>query len=333
MSAAVVATIGGGLLGSAVGVGLAGEAIGTVAASALGGALGGFLGGGIGGEISGKGWNQGAKAGAIGGGLGGLGEGLFGGPGVAGALAGETGSPAGTAGTAASAADIGSNIASAGTGESGSLLAGIPGAGVAPAPFASADAFASNVGTNALTDTAASSSGGLLSDVVNFAKQNPSTLLKVGSTLYSAAKTPQLPGYAQQVGNESAQIGANATGQYLAGGQPTPTQLAAINSSIDQQIQQNTAAIQQHAANSGLGPDSLVVQQQIQAMTEQLNTQRSQLLLQAQQGNLNTALSALNISGSQAANIAGQQFRADTQAQSLAQQLAGAVGGSLGSGG
>ena len=101
-------------------------------------------------------------------------------------------------------------------------------------------------------------------------------------------------------------------------------QKASIDASINQQIQQESEALQQAAANAGEGSpkDSAVVVQQLNALKDKMETQRNQLYLQAQQQNVQTAIAELTGGNATLEAIAQMQLGQDEAARNAASETA-----------
>jgi hypothetical protein len=170
----------------------------------------------------------------------------------------------------------------------------------------------------------ASQSGGLGSWLSN--AKNVGTAGMLGLSLKNALSKPKLPGASQTASAGATQAVQGATSTIQSGGTATPewgSQKASIDATIDQQITQQTEAIQQAAANSGQGnQNSGIVQQQIAQMTSNANTQRQQLYAQAQQQNVQAALSELSGGDATLTSIGNMQLQQSQEAQQLAAQTA-----------
>lgn len=168
--------------------------------------------------------------------------------------------------------------------------------------------------------------GNIGSGLLQWAGKNPATALQLGMAAYGATQKPQLPAALKSLNATSLANIQSAQGVINSGGTSSPnwaSQKASIDSSIDEQVKQATQALLQRAANSGLDPNSMVVQQQIAQLNQQATTQKQGLYQQAQQQNVSEAMSLLS-GGSQAlASIGQAQMQEDQQAQQLIAQLAG----------
>lgn len=156
--------------------------------------------------------------------------------------------------------------------------------------------------------------------------KNLMTLGKLGVQGYSQLARPKLPGAAQTSLNAAGPAVQQAQSIIQSGGTATPIwsqQKASIDASIEQQIQQASAALQQNAANAGEGnQNSGVVQQQLAQLRSTLETQRQQLYMQAQQQNVNNAVSELTGANNVLSSIAQIQLAQEKDAQAQAAQLA-----------
>jgi hypothetical protein len=172
------------------------------------------------------------------------------------------------------------------------------------------------------TVAAGSGSGGLGSWLSN--GKNAATAGLLGLSLKSALTKPNLPNADTTASNAATQAVQGATSVINSGGTATPewsSQKASIDATIDQQIQQQTQAIQQAAANSGEGnANSGIVQQQIAQMQQNLNVQRQNLYAQVQQQNVQAALSELSGGDSVLTSIGNTELQQSEQAQQLAAQ-------------
>lgn len=190
-------------------------------------------------------------------------------------------------------------------------------------------------GTNAATAAGtgaagAAGGGGFLNNLgtglLNFAKKNPLTLAQLGLSAIEGTRTPALPSSLKALQGSALQNMNLANSIIQSGGTSAPSwsgQKATIDAQIDQQIKQGTEAILQNAANSGLGQNSLVVQQQINGLKAQLQQQQQQQYQQVLNSYVSEATSLLTGSDSALGSIGQTQLAQDTQAQQLAAALAG----------
>jgi hypothetical protein len=173
--------------------------------------------------------------------------------------------------------------------------------------------------------TAPTTAGGAGSGLMDWAT-NPKNLPTeglLGLSALNALSTPQLPGAAKTALGTSTAGANQAQAIIQSGGTNTPEwagQKASIDASINQQLQQQTEALKQNAANSG--QSGMVVQQQIDSLTQTLETQRQQLYAQAQQQNVSNAVSELTGSNATLGSIANMQLGQSQQAQQQAMQTA-----------
>lgn len=165
-------------------------------------------------------------------------------------------------------------------------------------------------------------------NLVNKLTNNPiQTGLQGFSFLQSLSKPKQTDAQTQL--NQNAQGGAAANSIISSGGTSAPnyaSQTAAIDASINQQIQQQTQAILQNAANSGMGTKSLVVQQQINQLKQNAETQRQTLYQQAATQNVQAALSQLGIDNAALDALAKSEMTQNQEAQSTAANTAKLAG-------
>lgn len=155
--------------------------------------------------------------------------------------------------------------------------------------------------------------------------KNPASAAMLGLSAANALSKPKLPEAAQSVQKANTPNLATASGVVNSGGSSGPawnTQKAAIDSAIDRQIAEKKQQILQQAQNSGMGVDSLVTIQQIQKMTEQMEGMRQQQYMQAQQQNVQAALSEMGMSNAALGQVASQQFAGSKEAQTSAAQTA-----------
>lgn len=206
--------------------------------------------------------------------------------------------------------------------------------GFNPADFASADTAMADAAT--LPDITGADQGSWLSQLGKtlMTPKGALTGASLGLGLYSLMNKAQLPGAAQQALGAAGPAVSQAQTMIASGGQGSPlwgSQKAAIDAQIDQQIQNFTRAIQQNAQNQGQGgANSMVVQQQIQQATAQLETQRQSMYMAAQQQNVNNAVAELTGGNQTLMAIANLQFQEDQAAQQLARNI-GLVTGNLAS--
>lgn len=179
---------------------------------------------------------------------------------------------------------------------------------------------------------APSAGKGFASSVMDWLKV-PKNALQAGMfgmSLKNALTQPGLPGAAKTAAGIAGPAAQAAAGVIQTGGTGTPlwqNQKASIDSNIDMQIQNEAMALQQAAANSGMGDqNSGVVQQQINAMKERMNAQRLQAYTQVQQQNVTNAVSELTGSNQTLTQIADMQLRQQQGAMQLASQTAELAG-------
>lgn len=173
-----------------------------------------------------------------------------------------------------------------------------------------------------------STGDGFGSDIMHWLSnpKNAGTAGLLGLSLKNALSQPKLPGALQTAENNAGQSTAQALSVINSGGTATAewaSQKASIDATIDQQIKQQSEAIQQAAASSGEGnQNSGIVQQQIQQMTANANVQRQQLYQQAQQQNVQAALSELTGGDQVLTQVGATQLQQSEEAQQLAAQTA-----------
>jgi hypothetical protein len=161
--------------------------------------------------------------------------------------------------------------------------------------------------------------------------KNPKNLATAGLLGMSAGNIlnpAKLPPTARTAAGIAGPEASQAQAVIASGGTAGPAwaqQKASIDATINEQIQQQTEALMQAAANSGMqgpGVPTGVTQQQIATMTSQLNTQRQQLYEQALAQNVNEAISELTGANSVLMGSANLQYQEDLHAQELALQAA-----------
>lgn len=167
-----------------------------------------------------------------------------------------------------------------------------------------------------------------ISSVENYfsSPKNDISAALMGLSLKSALSKPKLPGALGTAGANAGAATQGALSTIQSGGTATPewaAQKSSIDATFNQQIKQQTEAIQQAAASSGEGTqNSGIVQQQIAQMTANVNTQRQQAYAQAQQQNVSAALSELSGGDATLTAIGNTQLQQSEQAQQLAAQTA-----------
>jgi hypothetical protein len=199
------------------------------------------------------------------------------------------------------------------------------------APFDMSGAAAPSVADLAGSATSiapgANSGGGIAGALKSLGINTPIQGLQtaaLGANLFNTlAGGPKLPGAAQTALNSSSQAVQNAQSVISSGGTGTPiwqTQKQQIDTSIQQQLAHATAQLQQNAANTG--QSGAVVNQQINALTQQYEQQRQALYLQAQQGNVQSAVAELTGGNQTLSAVAQMQLAGDQQAQSSLSEAA-----------
>src|SRR5208337_2623904 len=170
--------------------------------------------------------------------------------------------------------------------------------------------------------------GSMGGDLMSWLKnpKNAATAGMLGLSLKNSLTQPKLPGALGAAGGNATALGKSALPVTQSGGTATPawaSQKASIDATINNEIQQQSQAIQQAAANSGEGnQNSGIVQQQIAEMTRQANLNRQQLYTQAQQQNVQQAIAELSGSDATLTAIGNTQLQQSEQAQALASQTA-----------
>jgi hypothetical protein len=156
--------------------------------------------------------------------------------------------------------------------------------------------------------------------------KNAATAGMLGLSLKNSLSTPKLPGASAAAEANAAAVAKGALPVIESGGTASPawaSQKASIDSTIDNEIKQQTQAIMQAAASSGEGgQNSGIVQQQIAQMTQQANLQRQQLYAQAQAQNVQQAISELTGGDATLAGIGQMQAQQSEQASQLAAETA-----------
>jgi hypothetical protein len=338
-------------LGSSGNTGYLGSSIGDLYGGAstgisgdLSGALAGGSGGGVGSSLASAGDLFGASPVQVSAGsLGSAGGSTAGGGGISDVLgsfnaSGAGGITSGAPGTGATGALGGSTASDAssnwwqsvgGGGQAATptgAAAGAPAGGVGGQPWGQLAGTSGGTGAATTAGGTGSTLGNIAGGLGKWAMRNPATALQLGMAAFGATQKPQLPSALKSLtATEQGNISA-AEGIINSGGTSSSSwasQKSAIDANINQQIQQTKEALLQRAANSGLDPNSMVVQQQIAQLTSQAETQRQTLYQQAQSQNVQEAMSLLS-GGSQTLTQIGQvQMAEDQQAQQLIAQLAG----------
>jgi hypothetical protein len=194
--------------------------------------------------------------------------------------------------------------------------------GAVPAAGASPDAGAV-MGTEDIpgADIIGTDQGGGLLDWLKVPK-NALTAGELGLAGLSALKAAQLPGAAKTALGAAGPAVKDAQTAIATGGKGSPlwaAQKSAIDASIDQQIANATAAMQQTLANAGAGDkNSGIVQEQIATIKSQLETQRQMLYDQALQQIVNNAVSELTGANQTLLSVAQMQMNQDRFALQLA---------------
>jgi hypothetical protein len=156
--------------------------------------------------------------------------------------------------------------------------------------------------------------------------KNAITAGMLGLAGVNAIMTPKLPSAANTALGAAGPAVQAAQSVIQSGGMSGPAwtqQKASIDASIQQQLQQLTDQIKQNAATSGQGTtNSGLVQQQIAQATEQLETQRQQLYMQAAEQNVQTAVSELTGGNATLSSIASMQLAQSNTARQQSAQLA-----------
>lgn len=156
--------------------------------------------------------------------------------------------------------------------------------------------------------------------------KNLATLGSLGVSALSGSHQPKLPAASSTAAANATALTKGALPIIQSGGTAGPqwaSQKASIDATIDNEIKQQSQAIQQAAVNSGEGnQNSGIVQQQIAAMTQQANLQRQELYTQAQQQNVQNAITELTGGDALLAQIGNMQLSQEERAQQIAAQTA-----------
>lgn len=208
------------------------------------------------------------------------------------------------------------------------LAGGGPGfdASLLSAPAASGGAeIPTIVDTAAAGAGAGGGAGGFLGNIGSYLS-NPAHIASLGLgglSLVGALSKPKLPGTANQVSGANTAASTAAQSVITGGGTASPNwagQKSSIDASIAQELQDQSAALQQNAANTG--QSGMVVQQQLNKLKQTLETQRQVLYEQAQRDNVNTAIAELTGSNQALMGISQLQMQQDQAAQQASSQLA-----------
>ena len=161
--------------------------------------------------------------------------------------------------------------------------------------------------------------------------KNLATMGLLGVSAYSALNKPSfniknLPPTAQTAANAANTLVPGAAATIASGGTGTPAwaqQKSAIDASIDQQIQNDTASMEQAMVNSGVGnQNSGLVQEQIASIKSRLETKRQELYMQAQEQNVMNAVATLTAENPVLGNIASLQLQGQQETNLLAMEIA-----------
>lgn len=209
---------------------------------------------------------------------------------------------------------LGSAPAAGGPGFDASLLSGSAAGGGAEIPTIMGGA-----------GTGGGGAGGFMGQLGSYLS-NPSHLASLGLgglSLAGALSKPQLPGQANTASAANTAASNAAQSVITGGGTASPNwagQKSSIDASVAQELQDQSAALQQNAANTG--QSGMVVQQQLNKLKQTLETQRQVLYEQAQRDNVNTAIAELTGSNQALMGISELQMRQDAAAQQASSQLA-----------
>jgi hypothetical protein len=275
----------------------------------------------------------------------------------AGALGGSflpvTGAGGVTGGIGQLSPDLASSLGvSQGTGATAPSLVGAPDAAATFSPSITGGSdLTSGMGTNGLGfqtgdmsaidaaggGAAPTAGGSFGSDIVGglktaagkagtWAASHPVNALMYGNALMTALSKPQLPGAAQTALGASSQAVQQAQSILASGGTSSPlwaTQKSSIDQSINQNLNNAIEQLVQSAQTSGQGGrDSAVVQQGINRLNQQAETQRQQLYSQALNQIVSSAVSELSGGNQTLGAIAQMQMSQSAQARQAASQTA-----------
>jgi hypothetical protein len=148
----------------------------------------------------------------------------------------------------------------------------------------------------------------------------------LGMSVYNGTRQPKLSSAAQTALGASSAAVQDAQGIIQSGGTSSPlwaTQKASIDQQVNTNLQNAIAQMVQSAQNSGMGGrDSGVVQQQINKLTTDAETQRQALYNQVLSQIVSTAVTELNGGNQTLGSIAQMQMSQSEQARAAASQTA-----------
>lgn len=177
-------------------------------------------------------------------------------------------------------------------------------------------------GIGSAVEAAAKKMGG---SALDYLLKNPMQAAMLGMSLKNATTQPQLPSVARTALGAGTAATTGGLAAVQSGGTNTPvwaTQKASIDQAINQNLKNFIEQIKQEAANSGMGADSMVVQQRIKAATDQAEAQRQQQYAAAQQQNISNAVAEMSGGNATLASIANMQLGLSQQARTSAAETA-----------
>lgn len=216
-------------------------------------------------------------------------------------------------------ADIMSSIGVDPTAAAGALPAAGGGGGGVPPP---ANPFVDGAGAGASI-----TGNPTLDSMLGTITKDPLKLAMLGLSLKGSLSKPKLPGAAQTALDNANSSTTTANNTINSGGMGSPAwavQKSAIDSQYDLMLRQETEAIKQNAANSGMGMagNSMVVQQQINAAQERNMGARQEAYQRALSENLTAAVAQLSGGNSVLTSIAQMQLSQSRDAQATAAEVA-----------
>jgi hypothetical protein len=173
---------------------------------------------------------------------------------------------------------------------------------------------------------AAPDGSGFFDSAGNWVKNDKLQAGLLGMSLYNATRQPKLPGAAQTALGASSAAVQDAQGILQSGGTSSPlwaSQKASIDQQINTNLQDAIAQMTQAAQNNGMGgANSGVVQQQINKLTTDAETQRQALYNQTLQQIVSNAVTELSGGNQTLGSIAQMQMSQSEQARAAASQTA-----------
>jgi hypothetical protein len=167
---------------------------------------------------------------------------------------------------------------------------------------------------------------GAAGNLGSWIEKNPAQAAMLGLSGVNALSTPKLPSAANNALDNASSMTQQAQQIISSGGTSSPAwgqQKSSIDQNINQQLTNAIAQLRQSAVNNGMGgANSMVVQEQINNLQQQAETQRQQLYSQALSQIVSQSVLELTGGNQTLSSIAQMQLSQSDEAKQSASQTA-----------